>query len=61
MSTAMRYVCGECGHVTMTRTGRCPACGADFVRLPSKKKDYGADDELCEKVKRLRERAKKII
>ena len=34
---------------------------ADFVRLPSKKKDYGADDELCEKVKRLRERAKKII
>ncbi|MBR1671318.1 MAG: DNA repair protein RadA [Fretibacterium sp.] len=25
---AVRYVCGECGHVTMTRTGRCPSCGA---------------------------------
>lgn len=35
--------------------------GADFVRLPSKKKDDTLDDELSEKVKKLRERAKKII
>ncbi len=28
MGEAVRYVCGECGHVMMTRTGRCPSCGA---------------------------------
>lgn len=28
MNAGVRYVCGECGHVTMTRTGRCPSCGA---------------------------------
>ena len=28
MGDAVRYVCSECGHVTMTRTGRCPSCGA---------------------------------
>ena len=27
-TAAVQYVCGECGHVTMTRTGRCPSCGA---------------------------------
>ena len=24
----IRYVCADCGHVTTTRTGRCPSCGA---------------------------------
>ena len=28
MSQAVRYICGECGSVSMTRTGRCPSCGA---------------------------------
>lgn len=24
----VRYVCADCGHMTTTRTGRCPSCGA---------------------------------
>uniref|UniRef100_UPI002613524D ATPase domain-containing protein n=1 Tax=uncultured Fretibacterium sp. TaxID=1678694 RepID=UPI002613524D len=24
----VRYVCADCGHMTITRTGRCPSCGA---------------------------------
>ncbi|MCR4818399.1 MAG: DNA repair protein RadA [Fretibacterium sp.] len=28
MSATVRYVCRECGYVTMMRTGRCPSCGA---------------------------------
>ncbi len=53
--------CGKLSAVN-TYSGLREALGeTDFVRLPSKKKDDAIDDELCERVKKLRERAKKII
>ena len=45
MNAGVQYVCGECGHVTMTRTGRCLSCGAWGLlapELPSPRTGGGA-------------------